>query len=1018
MTTATLATTVEDSSGNPISSGVTVTYYCTASSANNCPSTLPYGSPLVVTTDSGGAGIYVAPGVFSTTPTTYTTFAAVVTQDGTSPTPSACMSPSCTLLSACTSASCVGNDGVNHMAFIPTAAANLTVTGPSSHPADGTPVTLTARVTAQTGYPLSNQTVWFSLSGVGQISSTYSSPTPHCTTNNGTCSVYVSSAYNLGLATITATTTATTGTIVSGSGSVNFIASQAFSAGLSYVTVAPVAGTGVPTQVADGVSQMVVTAYAIDTTNQPMPAGTLVQFFCQGCSTSAVMTPASGAGSTTLSGGASTFTATVVDNYISTNPDPVKYEAHISASGTATGSGYTPYTSANWIAAIPAPLNPPTNLTATGTCGGPVSLSWLGPGATTYHVYVSSTSASGPWTNSSNPHTPYWSDTTLAANTNYYFYVVASNSMYTSAASAVAPFYCVPPAAPTPVTVSGGCATGTSVTVNWGASPTATTYQVARSPASGTQQFTPLGTVSAPATSYIDATASTNTPYIYQVTALNSAGSSTATSANLTCPSTGVWLVLDLEGPLNAFEGMVISLTDPTSGAPLEPNYTIAAPYRFPNRLPNGTAYKVSIVSGCPSDLTCFVEDQFTVSHAQSGNGKIESPPGGIVWQVSLYAGPSAWQKVVSGGETGLGLAASPAGTIWTWGTVQQYDNEGLGPTSWDIGPSSVGSPVQIGTDNDWVQVAANYDLFAGIKSDGTLWQWGNDNWFVVSYFGGGNGVTNTHTTPTQYGSGTDWKQIAISGGGNQGLALKTDGSLWTWGYDNADLSGHTFYYSATQVGTDTDWASVAASDQDAVLLKTDGSAWAWGYDFHGALPQQIGAGPYVTAAVGDENIFLIDSAGALWGLGSNTYGELGNNSYANNGCDCFSDEPTLTPLSATSPAGSPWVAVGSGTYEGGTTGAVDQSGNLYVWGDNSLGQFGILSYNDGNHPQSDVPLLVGGGYSGFVGGYQGFSFGIKTDRSLWSWGNFANWAIGYSSNFGDPNITDPNPFQPPALVP
>lgn len=110
----------------------------------------------------------------------------------------------------------------------------------------------------------------------------------------------------------------------------------------------------------------------------------------------------------------------------------------------------------------------------------------------------------------------------------------------------------------------------------------------------------------------------------------------------------------------------------------------------------------------------------------------------------------------------------------------------------------------RIGTDNDWVDMACSrfwgYSAFA-IKTNGTLWSWGENS---AGQLGIGN--TQAQTLPVQVGTDTDWKQVAA--GVSSVLALKTDGSLWGWGLNmNGELFGYEGRQSSpVRLGSETDW--------------------------------------------------------------------------------------------------------------------------------------------------------------------------------------------------------------------
>ena len=87
---------------------------------------------------------------------------------------------------------------------------------------------------------------------------------------------------------------------------------------------------------------------------------------------------------------------------------------------------------------------------------------------------------------------------------------------------------------------------------------------------------------------------------------------------------------------------------------------------------------------------------------------------------------------------------------------------------------------------NNWKQVSAGQDHTAAIKTDGTLWVWGVINEGRLGINNAGNGTVNIPVTT--FAGGTDWK--SVSGGFSNTAAIKTDGSLWTWGRNNRGQVG------------------------------------------------------------------------------------------------------------------------------------------------------------------------------------------------------------------------------------
>ena len=212
-------------------------------------------------------------------------------------------------------------------------------------------------------------------------------------------------------------------------------------------------------------------------------------------------------------------------------------------------------------------------------------------------------------------------------------------------------------------------------------------------------------------------------------------------------------------------------------------------------------------------------------------------------------------------------------GSLWAWG----YNWYG------QLGDDGIGNkyiPVRIGTETDWVAVSTGENYTVALKTDGSLWVWG-DNWY--SQLGLGS-IRGQIRVPVRVGTETDW--AAISTGKDHSVALKTDGSLWEWGYLNKSYSP---LRAPIRIGTETDWVAVSAGYSHAIALKDDGSLWAWGADYHG----QLGLGSnmeqiHVPARVGTETDWSAISAdgahtaalkddGSLWTFGLNNYGQLGS---------------------------------------------------------------------------------------------------------------------------------------------
>jgi hypothetical protein len=198
----------------------------------------------------------------------------------------------------------------------------------------------------------------------------------------------------------------------------------------------------------------------------------------------------------------------------------------------------------------------------------------------------------------------------------------------------------------------------------------------------------------------------------------------------------------------------------------------------------------------------------------------------------------------------------APDGSLWGWGD----------PTSFLWGspakPVITTLPQRIGSDTNWLSVAASMNTALGLKDDGSLWTWG---WNCQ------NGLGQRWTVaPTRFGTETNWVQVAV--GAIHNLALKNDGSLWAWGQNwKGQLGDGTTNNRSvpTMIGTDRDWRTIIAGDLSSVALKTNNTIWVWGQDgnTNRLTPTQISADTnWLAIAAGGLGVLALKSDGTLWG--------------------------------------------------------------------------------------------------------------------------------------------------------
>jgi alpha-tubulin suppressor-like RCC1 family protein len=152
-------------------------------------------------------------------------------------------------------------------------------------------------------------------------------------------------------------------------------------------------------------------------------------------------------------------------------------------------------------------------------------------------------------------------------------------------------------------------------------------------------------------------------------------------------------------------------------------------------------------------------------------------------------------------------LAIRTNGTLWEWG--------------WRGGTRVAPDPEQVDPGHDWIGIAAGDAHSVALKQDGTVWAWGDN---TRSQLGNGPGLNQTK--PVQVGTNTDWSVIG-AGQGNYTLGLRTDGTLWVWGqvdYSRHGQSAGPFPFPI-QICRETNW--IGLNDGPWGLARTrTGELW------------------------------------------------------------------------------------------------------------------------------------------------------------------------------------------------
>ena len=308
------------------------------------------------------------------------------------------------------------------------------------------------------------------------------------------------------------------------------------------------------------------------------------------------------------------------------------------------------------------------------------------------------------------------------------------------------------------------------------------------------------------------------------------------------------------------------------------------------------------------------------------------------------------------------------------------------------------------------------------ILSDGSLWAWGSNNAGQL-----GDGTTTERHIPVKIMEDVIAVSAVPSEWGGYAMAIRTDGSLWAWGCNRVgQLGDGTTINRYTPVKIMEDVVIVSTSHLGwngghTMAIKTDGSLWAWGRNSFGQLGDGTTTNRYAPVKIMDDVAEVIVSTGnsgwdgytmairtdgSLWAWGNNRNGYLGDGTTINR----------HTPVRIMDDVAT--VSVGS-NY----TMAIRTDGSLWSWGSNWSGQLGdgtstrwydrLLINNNRRSPvriMEDVATVsIGNGYA----------MAIKTDGSLWAWGNNSAGRLGdgTSSRWGDSGRISNDRYSPVKIM-
>ena len=255
----------------------------------------------------------------------------------------------------------------------------------------------------------------------------------------------------------------------------------------------------------------------------------------------------------------------------------------------------------------------------------------------------------------------------------------------------------------------------------------------------------------------------------------------------------------------------------------------------------------------------------------EQNSGNLGQNQASVAYSSPVQIPGTTWQSVGAVSDT-TQAAVKTDGTLWAWGQQTHGElGQNQSPTGpwWALVHPHRSSPTQIPGTN-WSKAKMNQSHAIAIKTDGTLWAWGANTYGNMAQNNSSPQVSS-YSSPIQI-PGTTWSDIPPPGQNSfSDMAMKTDGTMWAWGANTSGegaLGDVINRSSPAQVGSDTTWSSfVSQRAYGAYALKTDGTMWGWGNGSKGQLAQNDILYRSSPVQIGSGTWDLADQAGHRYGL-------------------------------------------------------------------------------------------------------------------------------------------------------
>ena len=381
----------------------------------------------------------------------------------------------------------------------------------------------------------------------------------------------------------------------------------------------------------------------------------------------------------------------------------------------------------------------------------------------------------------------------------------------------------------------------------------------------------------------------------------------------------------------------------------------------------------------------------------------------GASGQTSATTTPLAGIRMIGAGEGGFALAVRHDGAVLSWG-ANAAGMLGNGTTDPNLLPSAV---IGLGTGSDVVAMAPSTVFALALKADGSVVGWGAN---ALGQLGDGTFANRpTPVTSARFGSGSG--VVAIAAGLSHAVALKADGSVWSWGSNNNGNLGNPSIVGASNVpvpviglGSGSGVVALTAGGNFTLARKADGTVWGWGTNNNGQLgignninqpvpvqvkgPGAVGVLSNIVAlsappAAGGVFALALSADGTLWAWGNNSSGQLGDGTTTDRN----------TPVQVKGVGGSGVLNDVAAIDAGGGANnlhalAMQIDGTVLAWGSNSNGQLGTADTRASAVPVQVSGLGRGSGVAAVSAG-TGLSLALKADGAVLAWGDNSSGQLG-----------------------